>query len=297
MGKRFTIIGIGEILWDVFPDGKKLGGAPFNFAWHAEKTGLTAGIVSAVGDDDYGNEIMDILGQTSIINCIEIHPELPTGHVSVKLGQTGIPDYIIHENTAWDHIRLTGRLLKFAEGVDAVCFGTLCQRNSESAATVKSFLQHTKPESLRVFDINLRQNFYSEKIISDLLYLSDILKLNDEELKVVSLMFGVSGEETRILTTLLERFSLKLIVLTKGKEGSRLFAGVKRSSQMKPPSIDIVDTVGAGDSFTAVVVYGILTGLKLEDIHHMANRVAGFVCGKKGATPEYILADILEQPP
>ncbi len=278
--------GIGELLWDMLPEGKQLGGAPTNFGYHAFQQGCQAFVVSALGTDASGNEILDRFGELGLDKTyVQQNKAFPTGTVTVSLDTNGIPSYIIHENVAWDHIAWNSPLEALAKEVDAVCFGSLAQRNPESRQTILNFLKSTKADCLKVFDINLRQSFYSREIIYQSLELSTILKLNEDELPVVAGLLGISGTEEELLMQIHQMFDLHPIALTKGAKGSLLFTE-KEQSFMEVPKVEIADTVGAGDSFTAVLVAGLLQNHDLKKIHEKATRVAAFVCTQKGATPK-----------
>ena len=283
--KKYSVVGLGEILWDILPDDKKLGGAPANFAYHAHCLGAQGYIVSSVGNDSLGDEILESVDKLDLNrDFVFIDNAHPTGTVSVELDNTGTPNYIIHKDAAWDFITSGNELLNFAPKVDAVCFGSLCQRSQTSRDTVRKFLSSTNDSCLRIFDINIRQDYYSKDIIEAMLEFANVFKLNDEELPLVADLLSMTGSEEQILQELMKRFSLQLIVLTKGGQGSVLFGNDKRS-QLEVSDIKIADTVGAGDSFTAAVAMGLLQNKPLEQIHAHANRLASFVCTQNGATP------------
>jgi fructokinase len=283
--KKPVIVGIGELLWDLLPAGKQLGGAPANFVYHAGKLGAEAYIVSVVGNDDYGKEILNILDHQNMsdkyIKKDNLHN---TGTVSVSLDNKGVPTYIIHKNAAWDFISLDNDLISLAQKTDAVCFGSLAQRSEVSRHSITGFLKSLKHDCLKICDINLRQNFYSKKLITESLALTDILKLNDEELKVISELLSFSGSENDLLLQILNKFNLQLIALTKGAKGSILITK-REYSGIQAPEIKIADTVGAGDAFTAAMIYGFLQGYSIKSIHKNANNLAGYVCSKPGAMP------------
>lgn len=284
--RKFILVGLGEILWDVLPDGKQLGGAPANFAYHAQALGGQGVVVSCIGNDELGKEIFSSLDELQLQRqYVSVDNSHPTGTVTVKLDEDGKPDYIIHENVAWDFIPSSSALLSLAAETDVVCFGSLCQRSEVSQKTVRSFLQATKPDCIRVFDINLRQSYFNRKVINTMLELSNVLKLNDEELAVVANLLGITGSETDILSQLAERYALRLIALTRGASGSRLYAQGEDSNHQGFPA-QIADTVGAGDSFTAAMTLGLLNSKNLDTINKYANRVASFVCSQSGATPK-----------
>ena len=285
-GNSFTLAGLGEILWDILPAGKQLGGAPANFAYHGQALGAKGVVVSCVGDDELGKEILSRLGGLGL-DCrfIAVDKAHPTGTVTVKLDENGKADFTIHENVAWDFIPLDTGLLELAAQIDAVCFGSLCQRSEVSRDTVRRFLQTTKPDCIRVLDINIRQSYYNKDIVHTMLQVSDVLKLNDEELPVVAKLLDMTGSETNIFSQLTERYALRLIALTRGASGSRLYAQGEDSNHPGFPA-QVADTVGAGDSFTAAMTLGLLQGKELDRINEDANRVASYVCTQSGATPK-----------
>jgi fructokinase len=284
---QFKVAGIGELLWDLLPGGKQLGGAPCNFGYHASRADCQPFVISALGTDASGDEILARFEKLGLDKTfVQQTSGFPTGTVTVSLDANGIPSYIIHENVAWDSIVWNSQLETLAKSVDAVCFGSLAQRNTVSRQTILSFLNVTRTDCLRVFDINLRQSFYSEKIIIGSLELANILKLNDDELPVVAELLGLHGNDEELLLQLMNRYSLKLIALTKGAKGSLLFTE-NEQSYLEVPKVRIADTVGAGDSFTAVLVAGLLQNHDLKRIHKTATKVAAFVCTQNGAMPEY----------
>ena len=284
--KRPVVIGLGEVLWDMLPDGKQFGGAPANFAYHAKALGADAHVVSCVGDDDLGREILDRLDGLQLshddVALTDLHP---TGTVSVELDADGKPDYVIHEPVAWDVIPWSERLTALAGQTDAVCFGSLAQRSAVSRRTIRDFLAATPAACLRIFDINLRQHYYSGEIITTSLQTANVLKLNDEELPEIARLLSIPGDEEEVLKTLRERFDLTLIALTKGDRGSLLLTADGQSIHAGQPA-EIADTVGAGDAFTAVLAMSWMQGRELDAINARANRIASFVCSKNGATPE-----------
>jgi len=281
----YTLVGLGEILWDILPDAKKLGGAPANFAYHAQALGGKGVVVSCVGNDELGREILERLEQLGLSrDYIAVDKDHPTGTVTVELDEDGKPDYIIHENVAWDFIPADSGLSELAVRADAVCFGSLCQRSDVSRNTVTRFLEDTEPHCIRVFDINLRQSYYNRDVIDRMLGLSTVLKLNDEELGVVAKLLEISGSETDVLAELVEVYRLRLIVVTRGAKGSRLYNPEGDSSHPGFPA-KVADTVGAGDAFTAAITLGLLHDLPLDEMSEHANRVAAFVCSQSGATP------------
>jgi len=279
------IAGLGEVLWDAFPEGEKFGGAPANFTCHCHSLGAKAYVISCVGDDARGSEARVFLDNhgvdtSGLVAC----GEYETGVVLVTLDEAGKPEYEIKEGVAWDNIPWTGEMAAIAPELDAVCFGSLCQRNGVSRETIRKCLAATRPECLRVFDVNLRQAFYDHEVILGSLEVANAVKLNDEELPVVASMAGVSGSDREQLEAILSRYGLKLAILTRGAEGA-LMVTPAGSDFAAPEPTDAVSTVGAGDAFTAATVMGFLRGDSLDEINRHANAVAAFVCTQQGAVP------------
>lgn len=279
-----VVIGLGEILWDVFPEGKKLGGAPLNFSHHCAQQGAEAYPVSAVGADADGAEIRQILASKNLPDIhVQTDPAHPTGRVNVTL-KDGKPTYEILRDVAWDFIQFTPPLADLAARADAACFGSLAQRNSASREAIHAFLEAMRQEALRIFDINLRQDFFNRETIESSLRRANILKLSDEELPVLATMFELHGEAPTQLHRLRELFDLRLVAYTRGGSGSLLVSASETSEHSGLPC-EVVDTVGAGDSFTATLCSGLLKNLPLAEINARANQVAAFVCSQAGATP------------
>lgn len=281
------IVGIGEALWDVLPDRKSLGGAPANFAYHVSQFGLHSCVVSAVGNDELGHEIIESFASRKL-HCQLASVPYDTGTVQVGLNEIGVPCYTIEENVAWDNIPFTPELEELAHHTRAVCFGSLAQRSAVSSQTINRFLD-TMPDGekqYKIFDINLRQNFYTKKIISNSLHKCNILKINDEELLIVSRMFGYSDiDMENCCETILEKYKLEMIILTCGNDGSYVFTPNNDVSFIETPEVDVADTVGAGDSFTAAFIASILKGKSVSDAHRIAVNVSAYVCTQDGATP------------
>ena len=280
------VVGMGEALWDVLPEGKKIGGAPANFAYHVSQFGLNSCVVSAVGNDALGNEIIENFTSKGLNQLIEKVP-YPTGTVQVEIDQAGIPQYEIKENVAWDNIPYTANLEVVASRTKAVCFGSLAQRNVVSRNTINRFLDAMpkNDDTLVVFDVNLRQGFYNKEILCNSMTRCNILKINDEELVTVSRMFGYPGIDLQDKCwILLGKYNLKMLILTCGINGSYVFTPGTVSFQ-PTPRVEVADTVGAGDSFTAAFISSIIKGKSVAEAHSLAVQTSAFVCTKKGAMP------------
>ncbi len=280
---RWRVSGLGELLWDVFPTHRCLGGAPANFASHAAALGADAFLITAVGNDELGRLATAELSKLTIDTTHVSINTHPTGYVQVQLAD-GEPEYDIASDVAWDFCDWNSVLEPFAQTIDAVCFGTLFQRSRASRETTKRFLSATPKSCLRVFDVNLRQDFYSDELIVDSLKLANVLKINRAELPIVLRAAGMSVHDENSIDSLLEKFDLKLIALTLGAEGSLLVTPDERNT-CDAPKVEAVDTVGAGDSFTACIVAGMLRGMELSTINTLANEIAAQVCRRSGAGP------------
>ena len=281
------IVGLGEILWDVFPERKILGGAPANFAYHISQFGFNGYAVSAIGKDPLGKEILDSLKQKGLNHLIE-STNFPTGEVKVSVDNWGVPQYKICEGVAWDNIPFTPTLANLAKETQVVCFGSLAQRNEVSRATIHAFLDAMPKDSLKIFDINLRLHYYTKEVIEFSLEKAHILKINDEEVVKIAQLFGWEGTEKEICKQLLSKYQLDILILTKGTEGSWVLTP-KEESFLPTPKITIADTVGAGDSFTAAFIASHLHGRCLVASHQLAVEVSAYVCQQHGAMPR--LAD------
>ena len=283
MEKRI-IVGLGEALWDCLPEGRKLGGAPANFAYHTSQFGNEAYAVSAVGNDELGDETIQAFEEKQL-NYALPRVDFPTGTVQVTLDGDGIPSYDIKEGAAWDNIPFTPELEALARRSRAVCFGSLAQRSEVSRQTIYRFLDSTPKDCLRIFDINLRQNFYSKEIIRESLRRCNILKINDEELVIIGRMFGYPGMDFENKCWLiLGKYNLDMLVLTCGVNGSYVFSK-GAMSYYETPKVKVADTVGAGDSFTGSFVASLLAGKPVAEAHRIAVNVSAFVCTQQGAMP------------
>lgn len=280
------ILAVGEVLWDLLPEGPQLGGAPANFAVHAHALGGNAALISRIGDDALGAEILKRFREaglpTELIQREEVHD---TGTVHVELSPTGQPRYHIIGDVAWDHIGATDRVLEAAASAAVICFGTLAQRTTPARDAIQTIVRTTPETAWRICDINLREPFVSEEVIRGSLAIANVLKLNDGELPVVAELYGVTGDGPQeILPELAKQAGLRVIALTCGSAGSVLWKDGE-ISEHPGAKVTVQDTIGAGDAFTAVLALGLIEEWSLEIINDRANRVAAYVCSHSGATP------------
>lgn len=281
---KHYIVGIGEALWDLFPEGKKIGGAPANFAYHMSQFGFESIVVSAVGKDADGDEIIANFTEKGLLQQIE-RVDFPTGTVRVEVDEKGVPKYEICEGVAWDHIPFTAALEEIARSTKGVCFGSLAQRHPVSHDTILRFIEQMPAASVKIFDINLRQHYYTEELIRKSLEKCTILKINDEEIITLGKLFDYSETEMEaIALRLLQEYALDLVILTCGSVGSYVFAKEGRS-YLDTPRVEVADTVGAGDSFTAAFCASLLKGDSIEAAHRKAVAVSAYVCTQAGAMP------------
>ena len=280
------IVGMGEALWDCLPEGKKIGGAPANFAYHVSQFGFNSRVVSAVGIDALGDEMMEVFNSKKLQTAIA-RVEYPTGTVQVTLDAVGVPQYEIKEGVAWDNIPFNDSLRDLALRTRAVCVGSLAQRSVVSRTTINRFLD-AMPDTgneLKIFDINLRQNFYTREVLCESMQRCNILKINDEELVTISRIFGYPGIDLQDKCwILLAKYNLKMLILTCGTNGSYVFTPGVVSFQ-ETPKVKVSDTVGAGDSFTVTFTAAILKGMPIPEAHKLAVEVSAFVCTQSGAMP------------
>ena len=281
-----VIVGMGEALWDVFPEGKKFGGAPANFAYHVSQFGLESYIVSAVGDDELGQEIIDHFHKKNIRHIVETVP-YPTGTVQVELDPNGVPQYEIKENVAWDNIPFTPQLEALAHRTRAISYGSLAQRNEVTRQTINKFIDAMpkNEDTLIIFDVNLRQRFYTKDVLDASMRRCNVLKINDEELITIGRLFGYPGLDIENKCWLiLGKYNLDMLVLTCGVNGSYVFAPGSKSFQ-ETPKVEVADTGGAGDSFTGTFCACILKGMTIAEAHKRAVEVSAYVCTQHGAMP------------
>jgi fructokinase len=309
----FNVVGIGEVLWDLLLTGPQLGGAPANFAYHAHALGAEAQVITRVGNDDYGREIIRRFHEMGLPDrTVQIDETAPTGTAKVELSGNGLAHFTIQENVAWDYISTTPEALAAAREAHAICFGSLAQRSEPSRNTIQQLVAEAPADALRVFDINLRQQFYSRGLIERSLQLANVLKLNEDELPALAAMLDLTGgadtlvradgcfaanARTRVsalheiehqVECLARTFRLRVVALTRGANGSLLYQKEKneaRWSNCPSRPVKVADTVGAGDSFSAALVLGLLRKMDLDEINTLANDVARYVCSQAGATP------------
>ncbi|QEL18019.1 carbohydrate kinase family protein [Limnoglobus roseus] len=279
------VVGIGEVLWDLLPGGRQMGGAPANFTFHARQLGADARPVTRVGRDALGQDILARLRELGVpTDCVELDDARPTGTVTVELGTDGEPHYTIHEGVAWDHLRGEAPGRRAVAAADAVCFGTLAQRHDDSRHAIRTLLGDVPPTALRVFDVNLRQSYFSRPVVEDSLRLANVLKLNETELPRLAELFGIEGDEPSRIEQLAQQFHLQAVAFTRGGRGSLLHRDGKWSDHPGVP-VKVQDTIGAGDSFTAAMTLGLLAGWELDTINQRANEIAAHVASRAGGTP------------
>ncbi len=280
------VVSLGEVLWDLLPSGPQLGGAPANFACHVAALGARSSLVSCVGSDRLGDEALRLLTDRALdLSMVGRDPRRPTGTVAVEVGTDGQPRFDIVEDVAWDAITPAPTAFLRAAAADAICFGSLAQRSAGSRLAIRQLVAASSPAALRVFDVNLRAPFHTAEVIAHSLELANVLKLNEAELPVLAAQFGLAGSTEAQLETLADRFGLKVVALTLGAAGSRLLRHGTWSAE-SGRAVPVKDAVGAGDSFTAALVMGLLLGWPTQQLLAAATDIAAFVCTQAGATPE-----------
>jgi fructokinase len=280
-----TVVGLGEVLWDLLPTGPQLGGAPANFTHLAAALGARAIMVTRVGHDDLGREVIRRFTQVSLPrDTVQVDLARPTGTVAVTLDGQGVPHYTFADDAAWEQLEVTNDALEAVRGAHAVCFGTLGQRSAISRNAIQQLVAAAPADALKIFDINLRLDFYSREVIEASMRLSNVLKLNEEELEVLTAMFSLRGDVRERIESSARSFGFKLVALTRGSSGSLLYREGGWSA-FGPTPVQIVDTVGAGDAFSAALTMGLLVRMPLEDVHAIAADVARYICSQPGATP------------
>lgn len=281
--KKLKVIAVGEIVWDMLPAGKQLGGAPLNFAFFSKELGAEAYAVSAIGNDALGDETLAVASATGVNLDYLQRNNLPTSRVLISLDNEGVPQYEIVENVAWDALECPQMILDLVKDASVMCWGSLAQRSVTSRQSVLAMLSAAPKECVKVFDINIRQHYYSREVIETSLGYADILKLNEDELPLVASLLGLSGQERDIVRQLIEKYALKYLVYTHGADFSEVYSATGEYSHVPTPKVKVVDTVGAGDSFTAVFVTSILQGLSMAESHARAVEVSAYVCTQNGA--------------
>jgi len=281
--KKLKVIAVGEIVWDMLPAGKQLGGAPLNFAFFSKELGAEAYAVSAIGNDVLGDETLAVASATGVNLDYLQRNNLPTSRVLISLDNEGVPQYEIVENVAWDALECPQMILDLVKDASVMCWGSLAQRSVTSRQSVLAMLSAAPKECVKVFDINIRQHYYSREVIETSLGYADILKLNEDELPLVAPLLGLSGQERDIVRQLIEKYALKYLVYTHGADFSEVYSATGEYSHVPTPKVRVVDTVGAGDSFTAVFVTSILQGLSMAESHARAVEVSAYVCTQNGA--------------
>ena len=286
MQKKYNVAGFGEVLWDIYPESKSLGGAPSNFAIHSQKLGANSFLISCLGDDSLGKEAQTLLNDFGLnTSGIQVNKYFPTGRVVVNLDKMGNPSYKIDEESAWDHIIFDENMRNICQFLDAVCFGTLAQRSSNSKRALKKILDSTPMNCLKVFDVNFRQEFYNKEIIKLSLERADIVKMNQFEFYQIANVFCISQEWKKGALSLIHEFDLKLVIITLGENGSILATKNDYIVHIPENKVNVVSTVGAGDAYTASVVMGWLNKKPLNEIVIEATNLASHVCGFEGAIP------------
>jgi fructokinase len=284
--KKYIVVGLGELLWDILPTGEQLGGAPANFAYMTALLGDRGIVASRVGTDARADQALNRLQQSGLtISHVQVDEVHATGTVQVQLGEQGKPAFTITEDVAWDYLQWTADWQQLAAQADAVCFGTLAQRSPQSHSTIRRFLEATSRDALLVFDVNLREPFYSAEVIAESLGRAEVLKLNEEELPILMSLCGLDGTgDEDCARHLMRVYDLQMVCLTRGACGSLLLTAAK-TIEHTGIRIDVADTVGAGDAFTATLVHHYLRKAPLERISEAANRMGAWVATQAGATP------------
>jgi fructokinase len=281
----FRVVGIGELLWDLLPTGAQIGGAPANYAYHAGALGAEARTISRVGADPLGRALitqLDALGVST--QCVQVDDASATGTVAVEIDASGQPHYHITPDVAWDRLLVTPDAMVVASSADAICFGTLAQRNVMSRDAIRTLVAASPADALRILDVNLRQQYFSPALIDESLTLATVLKVNDVELPQLAAMFGLTGSEQGQMVQIAKRWQLRAVALTRGDKGSALLTA-HAWSEHPGVRVTVADTIGAGDAFTAAMTLGLLKGWSLDEVNAQANLVAAYVASQAGGTP------------
>ena len=292
MPGKFNVVGIGEVLWDLLPGGPQMGGAPANFAYHAHALGAKSQVITRVGKDELGRKILRRFRELGLPRAaVQEDDAAPTGTARVTLSGDGVAGFTIQENVAWEFLAATPEAESAVRAADVVCVGSLAQRSAIVRESIQQLVAAAPPHALRIFDVNLRQRYYSREIIEESLRLASALKLNEDELQVLAVMFGMGGSVRDKMEQLARRLEggrvarqSRIVALTRGASGSLLYCDGCWSDATSRP-IKVVDTVGAGDAFTAALALGLLHKAEIDSVNSLANEVARFVCTQAGATP------------
>lgn len=280
-----VVVGIGELLWDMLPEGKRAGGAPINFVYNATQLGADGYAVSAVGKDALGDEIIHEL-EKSHIHYVLQRNDYPTSVVEVALNN-GIPTYTIVEGVAWDYLEATPQEIEVVKKANAVCFGTLALRSAKTKKAVLTLLKNVPDTAYKLFDVNLRSNYFSKELIDELLQEANVFKINDEEMVKVQKLFDLNLSVEDVCRWFIRKYNLRYLIFTAGEKYSIVYAADGETSYLETPKVEVADTVGAGDSFSAGFIMGLLNGKTMREAHKQAVATAAFVCTKSGAWPEY----------
>ena len=290
--KGSICLGFGEWLWDKLPTGKRMGGAPANFAFQVSQCGMESCVISATGKDVLGRELLAEAGKRGL-RYIVSDSDRPTGTVDVEVDDNGVPQYRINENVAWDNIVFSKDVERLCQNAGAICFGSLAQRSKTSRDTLQCILECMQKDAMRIFDVNLRQSFYTEEIVCSSLQQCNVLKMNEDEVKVLQPFLNAGETDPlRFCGFLIEKYALEALILTCGAQGSYVF-GKEEKSFLPTPKLQVADTVGAGDSFTAAFCAALLGGKPLHEAHRLAVEVSAYVCTQPGAMP--LLPETLKQ--
>mgnify|MGYP004658817691 FL=1 len=280
-----VVVGIGELLWDMLPEGKRAGGAPINFVYNATQLGADGYAVSAVGKDALGDEIIHEL-EKSHIHYVLQRNDYPTSVVEVALNN-GIPTYTIVEGVAWDYLEATPQEIEVVKKANAVCFGTLALRSAKTKKAVLTLLKNVPDTAYKLFDVNLRSDYFSKELIDELLQEANVFKINDEEMIKVQKLFDLNLSIEDVCRWFIQKYNLRYLIFTAGEKYSIVYAADGETSYLETPKVEVADTVGAGDSFSAGFIMGLLNGKTMREAHKQAVATAAFVCTKSGAWPEY----------
>ena len=280
------VVGLGEVLWDVFPDSRQPGGAPANVAFQAGQLGGRGAVASRIGSDDLGEELHAYLDQRRLdLSAMQRDPDHPTGRVTVDVSDPHHPSYVIHENVAWDFIAADAALLAIAAQADAICFGSLAQRSPTSRASIHTALAAARPECLIVFDVNLRQHWWDADVVTRSVEASQIVKLNHEEVQTLAPLLNAPDDPIEFARALLKRFGLRAVCITRAEHGC-LLVSESESVDLPGIAVDVVDAVGSGDAFSAALIVATLCGWPLRCAGELANRVGALVATRPGAMPD-----------